>query len=201
MKRTLIKIDEDLCNGCGVCVKSCHEGALQIIEGKARIIDDQYCDGLGACIGTCPEGAIIMEEREAEPYNEYAHYSVFPEPRQWPLQLHLINPSALRSKTGNLVLAADCTAFAYRDFHQHFIQNNRIAIACPKLDHSKDIYVEKITEMIDNSFFNTLIVIIMDVPCCGGLLQIAREAQANAKRKIPIKKIVIGIKGNLLYSE
>jgi len=201
MKRTIIKIDEDRCNGCGICVKDCHEGALQIIAGKARIIDDSYCDGLGACIGTCPEGAILFEEREAEPYKEQVHCNVFSGLRQWPLQLHLVNPYALHPENADLILAADCTAFAYSDFHNRFIKNNTLVIACPKLDRSKDVYVEKITEMIDYSSINSLTVIIMEVPCCGGLLQIAREAQANAKREIPIKKVIIGIKGNLLYEE
>lgn len=223
MKRTIIKIDEDLCNGCGVCVDSCHEGALQIIDGKARIVNEMYCDGLGACIGECPEGAITLEEREAEPYNEQAvmereshacpsvnEMSFAPKTGQneayttvssqlghWPVQLHLLNPGASFLRNTNMVLAADCTAFAYGDFHHRFMKNNSIAIACPKLDRSKEIYVEKLTAMIDKSSINTLIVIIMEVPCCEGLLQIALQAQANAKRKIPIKKVVIGIKGNL----
>jgi hypothetical protein len=117
--------------------------------------------------------------------------------RHFPIQLQLINPNAGFLKNTDLVLAADCTAFAYGNFHQQFMKDKSIAIACPKLDHSKDLYVEKLTEMIDGAPLNTLTVIIMEVPCCRGLVQIAQQAQANAKRKIPIKKVVIGIKGNL----
>jgi len=239
MKRTIVKIDENLCNGCGNCVIGCHEGALKIIDGKARIVHDIYCDGLGACIGTCPEGAISLEEREAQPFNEVLVLermtSMQNEPcgctgarelsfspkniqnevntdvknntcvnsqlRQWPVQLHLLNPQANFLKKADLVLAADCAAFAYGDFHNRFIKNNHIAIACPKLDHSKEIYVEKLIEMIDNSLINTLTVIIMEVPCCGGLLYIAQQAQTNANRKIPVKKVVIEIQGNIISEE
>jgi len=228
MKRTIIKIDENLCNGCGLCVTGCHEGALQIIDGKAKIVNETYCDGLGACIGECPLGAITLEEREAEPYNEQAvmensscscpsanemsfaprtvqqevtNISVASQLAQWPIQLHLLNPAASFLKNTNMVLAADCCAFAYGDFHNRFMKNNSIAIACPKLDHSKEIYIEKLTAMINNSFINTLTVIIMEVPCCSGLLQIALQAQANAQRKIPVKQIIIGIKGEILLEE
>lgn len=233
MKRTIIKIDENLCDGCGLCVEGCHEGALQVINGKAHIISELYCDGLGACIGKCPQGAITLEEREAEPYNEQAVLKrislssasfakkpcgcpgskemsftlpaeqsetngvVFSQLRQWPIQLHLLNPEASFLKNANLILAADCTAFAYGNFHNQFLKNHSLAIACPKLDDFKDIYVEKLRAMIDNSFINTLTVVIMEVPCCGGLLHIAQQAQAGAKRKIPVKKVVIGIKGGL----
>jgi len=223
MKRTIIKINEDLCDGCGLCVKGCHEGALQIIDGKAKIVNETYCDGLGACIGDCPVGAITLEEREAKPYDEKAvmekqfHACPGSEERsfapktatneantvissqltQWPVQLHLLNPEAPFLRNANMVLAADCTAFAYGDFHRRFIKNNHIAIACPKLDQSKEIYVEKLTAMIDHASIQTLTVLIMEVPCCGGLMQMALLAQAHAMRKIPIKKIVIGIKGEI----
>jgi len=226
MKRTIIKIDEDLCNGCGACVTGCHEGALQVIDGKARIVNEMYCDGLGACIGECPVGAITLEEREAEPFNEHAvmerqvhHDHVCPSAKemsfapktrqseanpvlfsqlsQWPVQLHLLNPGASFLRNTNMVLAADCTAFAYGDFHNRFMKNNSIAIACPKLDQSTERYIEKLTEMIDHSSINTLTVIMMEVPCCGGLLHFAQQAQAKAKRKIPIKRVIIGIDGNI----
>jgi len=231
MKRTIVKIDESLCNGCGACVKGCHEGALQMIDGKARIVDDMYCDGLGACIGDCPVGAITLEEREAEAFNEQAvmarafslqekpcgcpgakemsfkveqsdtNVSVLSQLRQWPIQLHLLNPGAPFLKSANMVLAADCAAFSFGDFHRRFLKNNSIAIACPKLDNSKDVYIEKLTAMIDYSAINTLTVIMMEVPCCGGLLHLAQQAQANAKRKIPIKKVIIGIQGDIQGEE
>lgn len=233
MKRTIVKIDENRCNGCGDCIKGCHEGALQLIDGKARIVDDMYCDGLGACIGECPVGAITLEEREASPFDEQAVMAKMaanhekphgcPGTRemsfsrknereeatiplssqlgQWPVQLHLVNPGAGFLKNTNLVVAADCTAFAYGDFHNRFMKNNSIVIACPKLDDSSTVYVEKLTAMIDYSLIDTLSVIIMEVPCCGGLLHIAQQARMKANRKIPMKKIVIGIKGDILSEE
>ena len=204
MKRTIVKIDENRCTGCGACVKGCHGGALQIIDGKARIINEDYCDGLGACIGECPNGAISLEERDTKQSIQEKSFHqpteqnmTFSELRHFPIQLHLINPNAGFLKNTDLVLAADCTAFSYGNFHQQFLKNKSIAIACPKLDNATEYYVEKLTAMMDHSFINTLTVIIMEVPCCRGLLQIAQQAQANAKRKIPIKKIVIGIKGDL----
>lgn len=282
MKRTVIKIDEEKCNGCGLCVEGCHEGALQLIDGKARMVSDLYCDGLGACIGECPVGAIELEEREAAPYDEYAvmeriapkgektirahllHLKAHnemellkqglqyleeknisidmngltdnenPAPagkacgcpggkemsfaskcdsseasatetpsqlRQWPVQLHLLNPQAGYLKNADVVLAADCTAYAFGDFHRRFMKNHVVAIACPKLDNGLDSYVEKLTEMIDLSNINTLTVVIMEVPCCGGLIQLAKKAAANAQRKIPIKKVMIGIQGEIFKEE
>ena len=221
MKRTVIKIDESRCTGCGACVQGCHGGALQIVNGKARITNETYCDGLGACIGECPVGAITLEEREVEPYNDASNKSelhntglheaelkkeqtccnTFTPLRQFPIQLRLVNPNASFLKNTDLVLAADCTAFVYSNFHNRFMKNNSIVIACPKLDSSIELYIEKLTAMIDSSFINTLTVILMEVPCCGGLLHIAQQAQANAKRKIPIKKVVIGVQGELQSEE
>ena len=197
MKRTIIKIDEERCNGCGACVKGCHEGALRLINGKAKIINEMYCDGLGACIGDCPVGAITLEEREAEPYREQPCCNDTIPSRQFPIQLRLINPNASFLRNTDLVLAADCAAFVYSRFHHQFMQNNSIVIACPKLDSSIELYIEKLTAMIDDAAINTLTVIIMEVPCCGGLWHIAQQAHANATRKIPVKKVVIGVDGQL----
>ncbi|MDD3739085.1 MAG: 4Fe-4S ferredoxin [Lentimicrobiaceae bacterium] len=280
--RQIIKIDEQLCNGCGVCVEGCHEGALQLIDGKAIIISELYCDGLGACIGDCPVGAITIEKREAEPYDEravieriaikgettiLAHLKhlkdhgeteyfqqainymkendikgdlssiktreagvnnkpkmacgcpgsmerTFAKPSQvgvgftptqaitsqlthWPVQLHLLNPQAGFFQKADVVIAADCTAYAFAYFHDRFIRNHTLAIACPKLDSNKEVYVAKITEMIDLAQINTITVVIMEVPCCGGLVQLVRTATENASRKVPIKKIVIGVQGEI----
>jgi NAD-dependent dihydropyrimidine dehydrogenase PreA subunit len=217
MKRTIIKIDESRCTGCGTCVKGCHGGALQLINGKAKIVNEMYCDGLGACIGDCASGALSLEEREVEAYKEqphsllnfsHEHHSHEAEShqehpccgdievlRQFPIQLRLINPNAPYLKNRDLVLAADCTAFVYSRFQHQFMQNNSIAIACPKLDNLKDYYVDKLTEMIDNSSINALTVIIMEVPCCLGLWQLAQQAQAKVTRKIPVEKTIIGING------
>ena len=284
MKRTIIKIDEELCNGCGQCVTGCHEGALQLIDGKARMVSDLFCDGLGACIGECPVGAIELEEREAEPYDEiavmekispkgaatviahlkhlkdhnemvyfnqgkeyikknninidlsslttekkmnheYQHHGggcpgskamdfnksnsenitfnedVPSQLRQWPVQLHLLNPMAGYFKNADVVLAADCVAFSFGNFHHQFLKGKTLAIACPKLDSGKESYIEKLSAMIDESKINTLTVIIMEVPCCGGLMQIAKMAVNASARKIPIKQIVIGIQGNIISEE
>ena len=279
-KRQIIKIDEEICNGCGNCVEGCHEGALQLIDGKVRMISDLYCDGLGACIGECPVGAITIEEREAEPYDEFAvmerispkgettilahlkhlkdHGEIEyvrqgieylhknnikidlsklePESQNekpqmacgcpgsmersfvaapvvqnvsmggramvsqlthWPVQLHLLNPQAGYFRGADVVLAADCTAYAYADFHNRFIRNHTLAIACPKLDSNKESYVAKITDMIDSAQINTPTVVIMEVPCCGGLVQLARMATEQASRKVPVKVVIIGVQGEI----
>jgi len=198
MKRKIVKINENICNGCGLCVEGCHEGALQLIDGKARIINEVFCDGLGTCIGECPVGAIKIEERGAMPYDEI---TVMKESSQWPVQLRLLNPQSSFFKNADVVLAADCSAYAYGDFHNRFLKNNSIAIACPKLDNGKEEYMEKITAMVELSEINTLTVVIMEVPCCEGLTQLALQAVSKANRKIPVKKIVIGIKGNIVKED
>ncbi len=295
MKRTIIKIDEELCNGCEACVQGCHEGALQMIDGKARMVSELFCDGLGACIGECPVGAITLEEREAEPYDEiatiqrmipkgektilahlkhlkdhgeteylkqgvsflkahgvqinfaevhnhggagcasksaeHAHHGggcpgsremsfAQPQPvasgfrladkpasevqsqlRQWPVQLHLLNPAAGYFKGADVVLAADCVAFSYGDFHNRFLAGKTLAIACPKLDTNKDNYVEKLKRMITESRINTLTVVIMEVPCCGGLLGLAQKAVTESGRKIPVKVVVVSVQGQIIEEE
>ena len=214
MKRTIIRIDETLCNGCGLCVQGCHEGALQMMNGKAVLVTEQYCDGLGACIGECPAGAITLEEREAEPYNEQSVMqrakncsppsTSFAEEgntssalAQWPVQLHLLSPHAPFLRNADLLLAADCTAFAMGNFHAAHLRGKRLAIACPKLDSNREIYVEKLTAMIDDSHIQTLTVMMMEVPCCGGLLKLAQMALNNAQRKIPLKTIVVSLQGDI----
>lgn len=209
MKRTVIKIDEDLCNGCGDCVTGCHEGALQLVNGKAVLVSDIYCDGLGDCIGECPVGAISFEEREADPYDEAAVMERLalretqPQASQlthFPVQLHLVNPQAAVFAGADLLLAADCTAFASGEFHSRFLKGKALAIACPKLDHT-DAYTAKLVEMIDGAKINTLTVLIMEVPCCSGLLRIARMAQEQARRNVPLKVIVLSVRGELKSEE
>jgi len=244
MIREVVKIDEELCNGCALCVPGCHEGALQIIDGKARLISDLMCDGLGACIGHCPQGPITIEKREAEAYevhgnegnahehgHQHAHSggcpgsrtmtldrpadtimagvgpvtaetgSLHSELRQWPVQMHLINPQAPYYRNADVVIAADCTAFAMGDFHQRYLKGKSLAIACPKLDSNIEVYVNKITAMIDQANINTITVMIMQVPCCSGLLQIAKTAASAAQRRIPIKLLVVGLEGNVINEE
>lgn len=206
MKRTIIKIDENLCNGCGNCVTGCHEGALQLIDGKAVMVSELYCDGLGACIGECPVNAIILEERETEPYSESVPVPVSvseqtSELRQFPVQLHLLNPQAPYFEGANVLLAADCTAFAVGNFHSKFLKGKKLAIACPKLDSNIEHYLEKLESMIDDAQIDMLTVMIMEVPCCSGLAGIAKKARDKAKRHIPIKVIVVSVQGDVKKEE
>jgi len=234
MKRTIVKIDEALCNGCGSCITGCHEGALQLIDGKAVLVGEIYCDGLGACIGECPVGAITLEEREADAFSEEAvrqlislkeeplpcgcpgsmmreikpehtmssaavvAYAQPSELRQFPVQLHLLNPRAGFLKGADLLLAADCTAFASGEFHSRFLKGKMLAIACPKLDSNMQTYISKLIEMIDVAQIDSLTVLIMEVPCCGGLTNLAEIARSQAKRHIPMKIIVISLTGEVI---
>lgn len=239
MVREVVKIDEELCDGCGLCIPGCHEGALQLIDGKARLISDLMCDGLGACLGHCPQGAITIEKREAVPYNEtkvmsevhghsegHAHHAgggcpgsrtMTFEPktvvmetesgpgqselRQWPVQMHLVNPVAPYFKNSDVLIAADCTAFALGGFHRQYLRGKSLAIACPKLDSDMEVYVEKMNRMIDEAKVNTITVMIMQVPCCMGLLQLVKTAASRAQRKVPVKLIVVGMEGEILKEE
>ena len=241
MQREIIKIDEELCNGCGLCVPNCHEGALQVIDGKVRLVSELMCDGLGACIGHCPEGAITIEKREAEPYSEPVHNHGNPRPavvqmqghhhhggsgcpgsserviaapvktapdadipselRHWPVQMHLINPNAPSFRGADLLLAADCVAFSLGSFHSAFLRGKSLAIACPKLDHGSEIYIEKLVALIDAARVNTITVMMMEVPCCGGLMQMVRSALEKASRKVPVKMILVSIDGKILSDD
>lgn len=320
MIREIVTIDEELCNGCALCIPNCHEGALQIIDDKARLVSDLMCDGLGACLGHCPEGAITIKKREAEPYDEvkvmeemitkgkntviahlqhlkehnesvflqegvqylinnreklsfeadevmeavhnhklnntktvkentnnqhnhaqqqnheHAHNSNQMQESQeeentasgcpgsasrsfgeqpdeaagaavgslasalshWPIQMHLINPGAGHFRKSDFVLAADCVAFSMGSFHSEYLDGKTLAIACPKLDDGQDTYVEKIRSLIDDSGINTLTVLIMEVPCCGGLLQVVQRAMDLAERKVPVKRVVVSVEGKIL---
>ncbi len=292
MIREIVKINEDLCDGCGLCVPDCHEGALQVIDGKARLVSELMCDGLGACLGRCPKGAIGIERREAEEYDEVtvirqmvpkgdnlliAHLrhlkehgevgflkeavaylkaneaelpvnvsaitravhhvqspgqsvssrafaggcpgfvpvsferpvryvpeipagQCFSELRQWPVQMHLINPSAGYFHDADLLVAADCTAFAYGNFHQKFISGKKLVIACPKLDLGKEVYIEKLVRLIEEAEVRTITVVIMEVPCCSRLSQLVRIAVQKSSRKVPVDEIVIGVRGNIVNS-
>ncbi len=278
MKRKIIKIDEQICNGCSKCADACPEGAIQMINGKARLVSENYCDGLGACIGDCPVNAITIVEREAKEYdeksviknivkqgeevitahlnhlkdhgeNEYYNIaeqylksngfddflnkynngeikkSVFkgclgsmqidfsknhehenqdtlPEQQselsQWPVQMHLISPNAGYFNNADILIAADCTAYALGNFHSKYLKGKKLVICCPKLDNGLDEYRDKITALIDTAEIKSLSILIMQVPCCSGLLHIAKQAVENAKRKIHIKYTVVGLKGDII---
>jgi ferredoxin len=283
MKRETVIIDENKCDGCGDCVPGCPEGALQVIDGKVRLISGSLCDGLGVCIGECPRGAITVKKMETEAYDEgkvmdnivkqgentlrahlkhlhghgqseylqtaisyledrkmkipryrysysnkngaqaaggcpgsrildftgkgghtYEDDNTGKQPsalRQWPVQMHLVSPSAPYFNGADLLFAADCTAFAIGDFHSHHLKGKALAIGCPKLDAETVSYVEKLTAMIDDAKINTLTVMTMEVPCCGGLLQISKEAAAKAKRKVPVKAVRVSLKGEIMKEE
>jgi NAD-dependent dihydropyrimidine dehydrogenase PreA subunit len=220
VKRKIIRIDEEKCDGCGLCIPSCPEGALQIIGGKARLVKESFCDGLGACLGTCPKGALTIEEKEVEEYDEegvIAHLKgkspeflekhlkhrevkegvrISSELRQWPIQLHLVSSRAPYFQNAELILVADCVPFAYANFHTDFLRGKAIAIGCPKLD-DLSAYGEKIKEIISSSGIKSLRVIHMEVPCCFGLVHIAQKALAKSGKDIPLETTVIGIDGEI----
>ncbi len=258
MIRDIVKIDEEKCDGCGLCVPACAEGAIQIIDGKARLIADNLCDGLGACLGHCPKDAIIVEKRAADEFDEeaveahlkeqgrapLAGHGHHPAPaakpaahgggcpsakvmsfgggcpsaqvptvaapaaaaaeqagtrastlRQWPVQMHLVPPSAPFLKDADLLLAADCVPFAYADFHKDFLDGKALLIGCPKLDDGQ-AYVEKLTQMLRQNNIRKLTVLHMEVPCCSGLIAIARQALAACGKEVPFEAVRIGIQGD-----
>ena len=277
MKRQIIKIDEDKCNGCGDCVPNCPEGALQIIEGKARLVGELLCDGLGACIGNCPVGAIEIEEREADEYDEIkvienvvkggptviaAHLKhlkdhgqneyiiqamdylknnnieileteekkVEPlacgcpgtmmqdfskdkeesveedqpvaagksELSQWPTQLTLLNPGAPYFQDCDLLVCADCVPFSYPNFHSRFLKGKSLAMFCPKLDSTLDMYLEKLTAIIRDNNVKSITVVKMEVPCCFGALKITEEALKNSGKNIVLKEYTISVRGEIV---
>jgi len=232
--RKIIRIDEEKCNGCGACVPACAEGALQIVNGKAKLVSETYCDGLGACLGECPQGAITIEEREAGQFDEEAvqhhlHHkeqleetlacgcssaTVTQFDRQegtgvaqveaarqqsmlghWPVQLTLVPAAAPFLQGADLVLAADCVPFAYAGFHHDFLRGHALLVACPKLDDFQ-AHLGKLTEIFRSSQVNSLTVIHMEVPCCSGLVHMAKEAMRLSVKDIPFKERTIGIKGD-----
>ena len=279
----IVKIDEQLCDGCGQCIPNCHEGALQIIDGKARLVSELMCDGLGACLGHCPKGAISIEKRQAEEYDEvaviaemiksgeatvFAHlkhlqdhveedylkqalnylktnqgrlpfeigevHELLHVKRQnpvikkqacpgsaavayntagitmnkadmpsalthWPVQLHLINPASSIYSNADLLIAADCTAFAHGDFHKQFLTGKKMVIACPKLDQNTEIYIQKFIRLINEAMVNTITAVIMEVPCCGGLIRLIQTALSQSERKVPLKVAVISTSGEVNF--
>ncbi len=235
MIREIIKIDEDLCDGCGDCIPGCHEGALQLIDGKARLVSELMCDGLGDCIGHCPRGAISIEKREAEPYDEaLTHsspitgscpgsmtkdFSGLDAPRvtgagipalagipsrselsHWPVQMHLINPASSHYSNADVLLAADCVAYTTANFHGDYLKGKKLAIACPKLDHGTDIYIDKIRRLIDEAMIRSLHLVVMEVPCCSGLGRMVEMARGQANRTVPVEVSVVSIRGEVINS-
>jgi NAD-dependent dihydropyrimidine dehydrogenase PreA subunit len=203
MRRKVIEIDRELCNGCSLCATACAEGALELDgEGKAVLARDIYCDGLGACLDVCPTGALKVVEKEAAAFDEAAAAARMGAPRgavrselgQWPIQLHLASPAAPCFRECELLVAADCTAFALGSFHAELLRGKALLIACPKLDRTEG-YVDKLAELIAGNTIYSLTVAIMEVPCCSGLSRIVREAVEKSGKNIAIKTVVIGIDG------
>lgn len=210
MKRSIVNIDEEKCDGCGLCVPGCAEGALAVIDGKARLVKDSYCDGLGACLGVCPQGAITVTEREADPFNaeEVSLHTCpgsmvrtpssggAPGMGQWPVQLRLVPVNAPFWQNSDLLLAADCVPPTFPGFHDALLRGRRLVIACPKLDDTSG-YLEKLTQILAVNDIKSLTVAIMEVPCCSGLERLARAALKASGREIPISIITIGVDGRL----
>ena len=197
MIRKIIRIDKDKCNGCGACASACHEGAIDIINGKAELVREHFCDGLGDCLPECPTGAISFEEREAPEYDEKAVQKAQKKTLQnWPVQIKLAPVNAPYFNGAKLLIAADCTAYAYASFHQDFIRNKVTLIGCPKLDQVD--YSDKLTEIIQNNNIQSVTIVRMEVPCCGGLEMAAKKALQNSGKFLPWQVITISIDGNIM---
>ena len=197
MIRKIIRIDKDKCNGCGACASACHEGAIDIINGKAELVREHFCDGLGDCLPECHTGAISFEEREAPEYDEKAVQEAQKKTLQnWPVQIKLAPANAPYFNDAKLLIAADCTAYAYASFHQDFIRNKVTLIGCPKLDQVD--YSDKLTEIIQNNNIQSVTIVRMEVPCCGGLEMAAKKALQNSVKFLPWQVITISIDGNIM---
>lgn len=227
MIRKIIKIDRELCNGCGACANACHEGAIDMVDGKAVLTRENYCDGLGDCLPACPAGAISFEEREAPAYDEAAVQRARRENEgvshgcpgtraktlrrqtaetssapavsrlsQWPVQIKLAPARAPYFQGANLLVAADCTAYAFGDFHNRFIKNRIVLIGCPKLDEGD--YSKKLTEILAGNDIKSLTIVRMEVPCCGGLENAAKRALQASGKFIPWQVVTVSVQGELL---
>jgi MinD superfamily P-loop ATPase containing an inserted ferredoxin domain len=210
MIRQMIKIDEEKCDGCGICVDACSEGALAIVDGKAKLIRDDHCDGLGNCLPVCPREAISFEMREAAPFIE----ELAPPPqmspcsipmmntnlsdgvlKQWPVKIDLVPSKAPFFEGSDLFIAADCTAFALPEFHKTAVGRRSIVIGCPKLDRND--HTEKLTDILISNNVNSITVVRMEVPCCGALDRVARLALSASKKNIPIKTVIVSVTGRI----
>jgi ferredoxin len=238
MKRKIVKIDEEKCNGCGLCVPACAEGAIEIVDGKARLSADNLCDGLGACLGECPEDALIIEEREAEPFSEEAveaHLAAEAEKKEsampkftcpsarvlshdrqpgngggqaeeggevkselthWPVKLQLVPPTAPFFRDRELVIAADCAPVAYGDFHRRFLRGRAVVIHCPKFG-DQSFVLDRLTEIFRSSGCIGVTILRAEVPCCGGLTYAVHDAVRASGRDLPVREVVVGLKGSL----
>jgi len=201
MQRNIIKINENLCNGCGQCTTGCLEGALQLINGKAKLVRDDFCDGMGACIGICPTKALTIEQREASEFNASAvsaHLERSANLTQWPVQLHLINPHNDFFKNKELVVLSTCSPVASSDVHRQYIKGRSVVVACPKLDNVAP-YTKKLAELFRETKILKVIVLRMQVPCCQGLTMITKAAKTMAGvNDLVIEEHTMGLTGNIL---
>ena len=196
MIRRIIQIDEEKCNGCGACAAACHERAIGMVDGKAKLLRDDYCDGLGDCLPACPTGAITFVEREAAAYDEAAVIRNQRPLQQWPVQIKLVPTSAPYFDGAKLLIAADCTAYAYASFHEDFKNEKIVLVGCPKLD-SVD-YSEKLEEIIRSNNITEVTIVRMEVPCCGGLEMAAKRALQNSGKFSPWQVATISVDGKIL---
>ena len=240
VKRKIIKIDDELCDGCGACVPSCAEGAIEVVDGKARMVAEKYCDGLGACLGECPKGALTVEEREAEEFDEEAveEYlsakkdeapaqefvmacgcpssqikTLIPEDAEegarasqkstlshWPVQIKLVPPTAPFLKGAHLLVAADCTAVAYPNFHRDFLKGKAVMIGCPKFDDVQE-YVEKFAQIFKSANIKSVTIADMEVPCCSALPRIVKRGMEMAGKSLSMEEVTISSNGEILKRE
>lgn len=239
--RKIIEINEDLCDGCGNCIVSCAEGALTLVDGKAKLVAEVYCDGLGACLGECPTGALLVINREADEFDEAAVEHRLEELRMveetvgptlpcgcpstqvqsfakqtpcqmanvavsqagvgsaltnWPVQIRLVPPTAPFLKNADLLVAADCTPFAYPSFHQDFLEGRVLMVGCPKFDDAQ-AYVDKFTDIFETADIRSVTVVVMEVPCCQGLPVIVRKGMENAGKSVPLEYVIVGTRGEI----
>lgn len=194
MLRKIIKIDEDKCNGCTLCVSACHEGAIAMVDGKAKLTREDYCDGLGDCLPACPTGAISFEEREALPFVQPPQSDT--NLSQWPIQLKLVPVLAPYFNGSHILVAADCCGFTYNNFSKEFIKGKSMVLACPKLDMTD--YSEKLTEIFKHNDIKSITVTRMVVPCCGGIEYAVKQAVQNCGKDIPLNVVTISLDGKIL---
>ena len=232
VKRKIIEIDQELCNGCGQCVPACAEGAIEIVEGKARLVAEKFCDGLGACLGECPQGALKIIERDADDFDEKAveiHLASIEKDKgpeagpapptiacscpstrleefrdagegsnlaHWPVQINLIPAGAPFLKGADLLVAADCTAVAYPGFHQRFVKGHTVMMGCPKFDDAQQ-YIQKFAAILKEAAPASLTAVIMEVPCCTGMVHILKKAMEASGSTLPLKVYQVGVRGSV----
>jgi len=211
MKRKIVNIDESLCNGCGQCIPKCAEGALKIINGKAKLVKETYCDGLGACLGQCPQGAITVTEREADAFNEAevheylkttgtpkptAPESIGPQKPQWPVKLDLVPVKAPFFENAHLLFAADCAPIALKNFHD-LMTGKRVIIGCPKFNDAR-AYAAKLTEILQQNNIASITVVHMEVPCCTGIKWAVNKALEGSAKNLPVKEYEVKIGGDIV---